>query len=114
MQEVEAICNRVIIIDKGIIVADEEKSNIYSKLKRALQVVRVEFDLNPSESGLTGIRNVKTVRHLKENLWLIEADGEEDIRPLIFSFAVKNNLTVLSLQKQENNLEEVFRHLTLG
>ena len=49
---------------------------------------------------------------MKENLWLIEAEGEEDIRPLIFTFAVKNNLTVLSLQKQESNLEEVFRHLT--
>jgi ABC-2 type transport system ATP-binding protein len=114
MQEVEAICNRVIIIDKGVIVADEEKSNIYSKLKRPLQVVHVEFDKNPAESDLTGISNVKRVSHLKDNSWLIEAESEEDIRPLIFSFAVQNKLTVLSLQKQENNLEEVFRHLTSG
>ena len=114
MQEVEAICDRVIIIDKGVIVADEEKKNIYSKLKRPLQLVQVEFDKKPSESDLTGISNVKTVRCLKGNLWLIEAEGDEDIRPLIFSFAVQNKLTVLSLQKQENNLEEVFRHLTSG
>lgn len=114
MQEVEAICDRVIIIDKGVIVADEEKSNIYSRLKRPLQVVHVEFDKNPAESDLTGISNVKRVSHLKDNLWLVEAEGEEDIRPLIFSFAVQNKLTVLSLQKQENNLEEVFRHLTSG
>jgi ABC-2 type transport system ATP-binding protein len=114
MQEVEAICDRVIIIDKGIIVADEEKSNIYSKLKRTFQVVHVEFDKSPSESALAGIANVKTVQYLKNNLWLIEAEGELDIRPLIFSFAVQNNLTVLSLQKHENNLEEVFRHLTSG
>jgi ABC-2 type transport system ATP-binding protein len=114
MQEVEAICDRVIIIDKGVIVADEEKSNIYSKLKRSLQIVHVEFDMNPAESDLAGINNVKRVKRLKDNLWLIEAEGEEDIRPLIFSFAVQNRLTVLSLQKQENNLEEVFRHLTSG
>ena len=114
MQEVEAICDRVIIIDKGIIVADEEKSNIYSKLKRTLQVVHVEFDRSPSESDLANIANVKTVQYLKNNLWLIEAEGEQDIRPLIFSFAVQNKLTVLSLQKHENNLEEVFRHLTSG
>lgn len=114
MQEVEAICDRVIIIDKGVIVADEEKSNIYSRLKRPLQVVHVEFDKNPAESDLTGISNVKRVSHLKDNLWLVEAEGEEDIRPLIFSFAVQNKLTVLSLQKQENNLEEVFRYLTSG
>ena len=44
MQEVEAICDRVIIIDKGVIVADEEKSNIYSMLKRTRQIVQVEFD----------------------------------------------------------------------
>jgi len=112
MQEVEAICDRVIIIDKGVIVADEEKINIYSKLKRTLQVVQVEFDKNPSESELASITNVKIIRHLKDNVWLIEAAGEDDIRPLIFSFAVQNKLTVLALQKQENNLEEVFRHLT--
>jgi ABC-2 type transport system ATP-binding protein len=112
MQEVEAICDKVIIIDKGVIVADEEKSNIYSKLKRTLQVVQVEFDKDPGEVNLKGIPNVKTIRHLKDNSWLLEAEGEEDIRPLIFSFAVNNNLIVLSLQKQESNLEEVFRHLT--
>ena len=112
MQEVEAICDRVIIIDKGVIKADEEKSNIYSRLKKTIQVVLVEFDKNPSESELGAIANVSSVRHLKDNLWQVEAEGEEDIRPLIFSFAVSNKLTVLSLQKKEGNLEDVFRHLT--
>jgi ABC-2 type transport system ATP-binding protein len=112
MQEVEAICDRVIIIDKGIIVANEEKKNIYTKFKRTLQIVHVEFDRNPSESDLTKIANVNSVRHLKDNLWLFESDSEDDIRPLIFAFAVQNKLTVLALQKEENNLEEVFRHLT--
>ena len=55
-----------------------------------------------------------TVKKLKNNIWLIEAESDEDIRPAIFNFAVKNNLTVLSLNKQESNLEEVFRHLTNG
>jgi len=114
MQEVEAICDRVIIIDKGVIVADEEKNNIYSRLKRLLQIVQVEFDKMPSESDLAGLYNVKRVRCISGNIWIVEAEGEDDIRPLIFSFAVRNNLTVLSLQKQENNLEEVFRHLTTG
>lgn len=114
MQEVEAICDRVIIIDKGVIVADEEKNKIYSKLKRPLQVVQVEFDKTPPESDLAGLNNVKSVRSISGNIWIVEAEGEDDIRPLIFSFAVRNNLTVLSLQKQENNLEEVFRHLTTG
>ena len=114
MQEVEAICDRVIIIDKGVIVADEEKSNIYSKIKRPKQIVRIEFDKDVEESSLAEIANVSTVRQVTNKIWLIEAEGDEDIRPAIFSFAVKNNLTVLSLQKQESNLEEVFRHLTKG
>jgi ABC-2 type transport system ATP-binding protein len=114
MQEVEAICDRVIIIDKGIIVADEEKSNIYSKIKRRKQVIQVEFDKDTADSLLAEIENVSTVKKIRDNMWVIEAEGDEDIRPAVFNFAVKNNLTVLSMNKQENNLEEVFRHLTNG
>jgi len=112
MQEVEAICDRVIIIDKGVVVANEEKSKIYSVLKRPKQVIQVEFDRKISGSVLAEIENVSTSKQIKDNFWLIEAEGSEDIRPAIFNFAVKNNLTVLSLQKLESNLEEVFRHLT--
>ena len=112
MQEVEAVCDRVIIIDRGVIKADEEKSNIYSRLKRPLQIIHVEFDNDPSQAELEAIPNVHSVQRLKSNLWQVEAEGDEDIRPLIFTFAVQNKLMVLSLQKQENNLEEVFRHLT--
>lgn len=114
MQEVEAICDRVIIIDKGVIVADEEKSNIYSKIKRPKQVIHVEFDKDTKASSLAEITNVKSVKKIRDNVWLIEAESDEDIRPSLFNYAVKNNLTVLSLNKQESNLEEVFRHLTNG
>lgn len=114
MQEVEAICDRVIIIDKGIIVANEKKSNIYSIIKRPKQIIQVEFDRDTNMLSLADIANVSTIRLIKNNIWLIEAEGDEDIRPALFNFAVNNNLTVLSLQKQESNLEEVFRHLTNG
>jgi ABC-2 type transport system ATP-binding protein len=114
MQEVEAICDRVIIIDKGAIVANEEKSKIYSKIKRPRQVVEVEFDKDATDLSLAEIENVSSVKKIRDNVWVIEAESNEDIRPLIFNFAVKNKLTVLSLNKQESNLEEVFRHLTNG
>ncbi len=114
MQEVEAICDRVIIIDNGIIVANEEKSNIYSMLRQPKQLVEVEFDKDPGEINLSGIANVKSVRKIGAGIWLIEAEGDEDIRPVLFNYAVQNNLTVLSLQKNESDLEEVFRHLTRG
>jgi ABC-2 type transport system ATP-binding protein len=114
MQEAEAVCDRIIIIDNGKIVADEEKRNIYSKVKRQRQIVHVGFDRGTDISGLLSIPGVVNVQQVKENFWLIEAEGEDDIRPAVFAFAVKNNLTVLSLQKEESNLEEVFRHLTGG
>jgi ABC-2 type transport system ATP-binding protein len=112
MQEVEAICDRVIIIDKGIIVADDEKKNIYSRIKQPKQVISVEFDREVDEKILRELPFVDSVEKVAGNSWLLESSGDQDIRPEIFSFAVKNNLTVLSLQKKESNLEEIFRHLT--
>ena len=112
MQEVEAICDRIIIIDKGKIVADEPRKKIYDRIRKPFQVIEVEFDVNPDAALLKGIDNVISARNIEANNWLIEAEGNADIRPLIFSFAVKNSLTVLSLTKKETNLEEVFRSLT--
>ncbi len=112
MQEVEAICDRVIIINRGVIVADEEKSNIYTKFRHPVQTIRVEFDKQVSKKDLETINNVKLARNIKDNLWILEAGSSDDIRPALFQFAVSNSLTVLSLQEQENNLEEVFRQLT--
>lgn len=114
MQEVEAICNRVIIIDKGVIVADEEKKDIYSKIHQSRQVIFVEFGSDIDEVSLRSIPNVDSLKKSKGNSWLIESSADQDIRPAIFDFAVRKNLTVLSLQKKENNLEEVFRILTKG
>jgi ABC-2 type transport system ATP-binding protein len=114
MQEVEAICSRIILIDKGKIVADEEKNNIYSKISHPFQVINVEFDKGVTEQALLGIPNVVRVQMKVKDHWVVEAEGEADIRPAIFSFAVFNGLTVLSLQKEVSNLEEVFRQLTGG
>jgi ABC-2 type transport system ATP-binding protein len=114
MQEVEAICDRVIIIDKGKIVADETKENIYSKISRKKQAVQVEFDNNVSENDIRKIPGIVNIKKINDRTFLVEAEGEKDIRPEIFSYAVKSNLTVLSMQKEESSLEEVFRHLTGG
>lgn len=112
MQEVEAICDRVIIIDRGIIVADDEKKNIYSRIRQPKQVINVEFDKEVDEKMLQELPFVDSVKKVSANSWLLESSGDQDIRPVIFSFAVNNNLTVLSLQKKESNLEEIFRQLT--
>jgi ABC-2 type transport system ATP-binding protein len=114
MQEVEAICNRVIIIDKGVIVADEEKDKIYSMIGTTMQIIQVEFDKTVTPEQLKAIPGAGAVTALSGSAWEITANSKDDIRPLIFAFAVNNNLTVLSLQKKESNLEEIFRQLTGG
>ena len=112
MQEAEALCQRVIIIDRGVIMANEEKSKIYSIINHAKQIVIVEFDKELDASKLSEIKIANNIVPAGANAWQIEADSNEDIRPAIFKFAVDNNLTVLSLNKRQSNLEEIFRHLT--
>lgn len=114
MQEVEAICHRIIIIDKGSIVANEEKERIYSIISQSKQYLHVEFDRAVNADKLSEIQSVCSVETIKENEFIIESWTSDDIRPLIFAFAVRNKLTILSLQKKESNLEEVFRKLTGG
>ena len=112
MQEAEAICQRVIIIDRGVIMANEEKNKIYSLINQTKQIVIVEFDKGLDLSKLSEIKVTNNIVAAGFNTWQIEAESTEDIRPAIFKFAVDNNLTVLSLNKRQNNLEEIFRHLT--
>lgn len=112
MQEVEAICDRIIIIDKGKIVANETKENIYSKISHPTQVVSVEFDRQADKTSLLAIGGVIKAENRNGNSWTIEAIAGGDVRPALFAFAVASGLTVLSLQQEESNLEEIFRRLT--
>ena len=112
MQEAEAVCQRIVIIDRGVIMANEEKDKIYSLINQTKQTVIVEFDKETDLLKLSEIKTATTIKPTGINTWQIEAEGEDDIRPAIFKFAVDNNLTVLSLNKRQNNLEEIFRHLT--
>lgn len=112
MQEVEAICDRIIIINKGKIVADDFIDSIYSHTKDQLITVIVEFDKAPDQKQLEKIELVDKVAKVDDKNWLIQSTSTEDIRPKIFNFAVKSDLAVLSMQKKEKSLEEVFQELT--
>jgi len=114
MQEVEAICNRIIIINNGKIVANDKTENIQSKEKIEKQVVLVEFNNDPVSNELLAIEYVSNVKKAKDNIWVIEATTDKDIREDIFQFAVKKGLSVLSMQRKEKSLEDVFQELTKG
>ncbi|MGC9330897.1 MAG: gliding motility-associated ABC transporter ATP-binding subunit GldA [Bacteroidales bacterium] len=111
MQEVEAICDRVIIINNGKIVADDKASTLSTPDKEKFTVI-VEFDKKINPSSLKSIGSViKTVK-LKDNKYLIESKSGSDIRPKLFHYAVKNNITVLSMNQKAKSLEDVFHELT--
>lgn len=113
MQEVEAICKRIIIINKGKLVADNNKESLQeSMIDKEKQIIFVEFDNAVAADDLMAIKGVRKVKSVKKMQFIIEADSEHDIRPLIFQFAVKKNITVLSLQRKEKSLEELFHELT--
>lgn len=111
MQEVEAICDRAIIINNGKIVADDSTENLH-KIREGEEILLVEFDKPANETLLKSIGNILSVEKTSGNSWKIISSSKIDIRPLIFQFAIDNKLTVLSLSKQEHTLEEVFRQVT--
>jgi ABC-2 type transport system ATP-binding protein len=111
MQEVEAVCNRVIIISKGVIVADQETQKLKGGAGQTTRLM-VEFDRMVDQHELSRIPGVAKVKRMRENTWHIEGSSDTDLRKAVFSFAVDKGLTVLALQKLEDDLESVFRSLT--
>lgn len=112
MQEVEAICDRVIIINKGKIVADGKTSDIQNEIPTQYQTVFIELDKDIKENELKSIPGVVKTAKVNDKTFLVQSDINDDIRPDVFKFAVNKGLTVLSLQKEEKTLEEVFQELT--
>jgi len=113
MQEVEAICQRVIILNKGKIVADDLTGKIAFYGNDKSVTVVVEFKDDPEQPVLESLSGLGKVKKLKNGTWLIETSSGKDIRADLFNMAVKNNLVILSLHRKEKKLEDVFRELTL-
>jgi ABC-2 type transport system ATP-binding protein len=111
MQEVEAVCGRVVIIDKGRIIKDDITANIH-KIKSNKETVIVEFNFKVTEGMVMSIDGVMKVNNVRDNIWEIETKSGIDIRTDIFNFAVKNNIAVISMRKEEKTLEQVFQQLT--
>jgi len=112
MQEVEAICDRVIIIRKGVIVADGKPGEIAMNAGIDKETLLLEFDRKPDSSKIQEIHGILKLKHLSDTQILVETDPAKDMRPILFNFAVSEGLTVLSMQKREMSLEEVFQELT--
>ncbi|MBP4139447.1 MULTISPECIES: gliding motility-associated ABC transporter ATP-binding subunit GldA [Flavobacterium] len=110
MQEVEAICDRVIIIDKGQIVADKKLDKLISA--DAEQVIEVEFDYKIEEQVIAKLENLTSYKNTHDMTWELTFIADKDMRPAIFDFANENGLKTLQLNQKNKNLEAVFREIT--
>ena len=110
MQEVEAICDRVIIIDHGKIVTDKKLDKLVSEEKE--QIIEVEFDKTIDEALLANLTNIKTYKNTSDNIWILTFNTEEDMRPKVFDFAQEYGLKTLQISLRSKNLEQIFREKT--
>lgn len=109
MQEVEAMCNRVIIINKGEIVADKKMQDLHDHKE---QTVIVEFDYRVEEAFLKKLPKVNSVINTHDFIYEITFNTSEDMRSYVFDFAHDNQLKILQLNQKNASLENLFRDLT--
>jgi ABC-2 type transport system ATP-binding protein len=111
LQEVEAICDRVIIINKGNIVADDRLVNL-QKGKGERHIVSVQFGETVSRSLLETLTDISRLQEQGTSHWQLETANPESVKKQLLSLAVAHNLNIVSLQSEGHSLEQVFRTLT--
>ncbi|RMG79176.1 MAG: gliding motility-associated ABC transporter ATP-binding subunit GldA [Bacteroidetes bacterium] len=111
MQEVQALCDRVLIINKGKIVADDPIEQLQARVTGET-IVTVEFLEKPPRAQLEKIRDVRRVRALSDKRWQLVSGMDKDIRAEVFRFAVAQNLTLLEMHKEVFSVEDAFQELT--
>ena len=110
LQEVEAICDRVIIINKGKIVADDRLANLQKHT--SANIVKVGFKEALEPEWLKRLQNVSAVNKIDTYNWSLETDQPESVRKQLLELSLQHNLNIVSLQSENQSLEEVFRSLT--
>lgn len=111
MQEVEAMCERVIIINQGEIVADDNTNALKSNIQKTI-VVAVEFKEDINKNILNSLFGVAKVEQNGKIFKIYSKDNNIDLRQQVFQFSVENGYTILSLQQEEKDLESIFKTLT--
>jgi len=111
MQEVEAVCDRVVIIHKGKVVADDE-TEVISRKTASSNRYRLELKEKVQLEIFREIPGIAFAEALSETEWILHADAEKDVREDIFKFAVSSGLSILSLSEYKGKMEDVFQLLT--
>jgi ABC-2 type transport system ATP-binding protein len=111
MQEVEAVCDRILIIKDGKLIADSPKNEI-RKLWQDKEILIVEFKEKIDVEALKKIEGIDNVAKIEGNKYRLNIGSKEDVRPMIYDFAKKENLTLIGLQSEDISLEHIFQSLT--
>jgi ABC-2 type transport system ATP-binding protein len=111
MQEVEAICDRVIIINKGKIVADDSAATLKINTSNKV-IIKVEFESEISVEKIKSVHTVTNVKSITNTTFVVEANNKEDIRKLLSKFSQEQNNLILEMTREQESLENVFKKLT--
>ena len=110
MQEVEAVCDRVIIIKKGEILVDKKLEELQDSKQ---QIIEVTFNISFDEVIFQKLSNLSSIKNTLDNNWQLTFSSDEDVRSKIFDLAQENNLKILGLTTQNKDLETFFREVTI-
>jgi ABC-2 type transport system ATP-binding protein len=111
LQEVEALCDRVVIINKGKLVADSKLSLLRAQNGRAGSI-RVSFRESTDAGQLEQLKGVLTVTRLATGEWELYTEEPDEVKKQLLELALRNNMNIVNLQSETRSLEDVFRHLT--
>ena len=111
MQEVQAVCDRVIIINQGSIVADDPITRLQDRIS-GNQVIQLELAESIEAKQWQALSVVESTRQMSERRWELLAESEADIRPEVFNYVVQQGWTLLELRQLARSVEEVFQELT--
>jgi len=111
MQEVEQMADRVLIINRGKILADESLKKLQTAQQ---QIIEVEFDVRIERELLDQLPNVEAVENLMDHIWCMAFDTQEDMRPVLFDFANEQGVKILQMHRKNKNLEQLFKEITVG
>lgn len=109
MQEVEAVCDRVIIIQKGKIIIDKQLAELQNNKQ---QVIKVVFDSPFDKEKINQLQGVVSLKHIEKNTWQFIFENTQDMRPRLFDFAKENSFRILELSLESKTLERLFTELT--
>jgi len=112
LQEVEALCDRVIIINKGKLVADSQLSLLRAQNDSSTGMIRVAFRELPESGLLESLDGVQSVSQLSDGQWELQTSSPDRVKKQLMELALRNNWNIITLQSETRSLEDIFRQLT--